>query len=102
MLLAQPGEVEVDSVKTSFEEVETYQINGFGLKLYDSARLIIVEQPNLIGDGRSVNRITDLPWWALYSKHVIWLIDGVGRIENRAILGDKIKEKMIRGLNSAG
>ncbi|MCI0413134.1 hypothetical protein L0222_10090 [bacterium] len=70
-----------------------YYVDGFLLKILDSAYLVQVEPTN----GNTGRYVTPahLPEWIFRSSHAIWLVQDEGSLADRATKGDEIKQRIM-------
>ena len=70
-------------------------VNGFLLKILDSAYLVQVEPAN--GNTGRYASISNLPGWIFHSAHAIWLTKENAPMIDRARKGDEIKHQILKG-----
>ncbi len=69
-------------------------VDGFLLKILDSAYLVQVEPAN--GKSGSYARPQNLPKWIFKSAHAIWMTLEDAPLMDRARRGDEIKTRIMR------
>jgi hypothetical protein len=81
--------------KMSQQPVRFY-VDGFLLKILDSAYLVQVEPAN--GNTGLYIKPSDLPDWIFRSSHAIWLVQEDGSLIDRARRGDEVKQQIMKGV----
>jgi hypothetical protein len=70
-----------------------FYVNGFLLRVFDSAYLVEVKPAN--GETGYYQKPSSLPDWMFRSSHAIWLSEEDAPMVDRARKGDAIKKEII-------
>jgi hypothetical protein len=73
-----------------------FYMDGFLLKIVDSAYLVHVEPAN--GNTGRYVKPSSLPDWIFRSSHAIWLMQDSGSLVDRARRGDEIKQRIMSNI----
>src|SRR5437867_3670480 len=75
-------------------ESARFYVNGFVLKVFNSAYLVVVKPAN--GETGRYQKFSQLPEWVFRSSHSIWISDEEAPLMIRAMKGDEIKKQIMR------
>jgi hypothetical protein len=77
-------------------EATNFYVEGFLLRIFDSAYLVQVKPAN--GETGFYQHPSSLPGWAFRSSHAIWLSDEDAPMVDRARTGESIKHQLMSRL----
>ena len=69
-----------------------YHIKGLVLEVSNKALVVQVQEAQ---QQQNQNQLSDLPEWMFYSPSAIWLAGGQSSMYDRAIVGERIKMKLL-------
>ncbi|HSE40076.1 MAG TPA: hypothetical protein VLH08_04860 [Acidobacteriota bacterium] len=73
-----------------------FVIEGFQLDLNHAAYLVEVTP---VKNRQNEQNVKELPDWVFHSKHAIWLTSGSAELVDRAMAGERIKQKLLQRLS---